>query len=109
MTPENAKTYRKPFWLHVAFYLVAQKLVFCNSGLDKSTTAPPFVRWGIWNVHVHKVRVCEVYAHEVQAHGCKPMRCTPIRYTPIRYTPIRCAPVYTHKVHTYEAHAGIRP
>jgi hypothetical protein len=27
------------------FNLLAQKLVFCNSDLDKSTTAPPFVRW----------------------------------------------------------------
>jgi hypothetical protein len=26
------------------FYLLAQKVVFCNSDLDKSTTAPPFVR-----------------------------------------------------------------
>ena len=48
-------------------YLLAQKLVFCNSDLDKSTTAPPFVRSGIWNIHVHRVRVCEVYAYEVQA------------------------------------------
>jgi hypothetical protein len=27
---------------------LAQKLVFCSSDLDKSTTVPPFVRWEIW-------------------------------------------------------------
>src|SRR5271163_3737499 len=56
--------------------------LFCNSDLDKSTTAPPFVRWGIWNIHVHKVHVYEVYAHEVHAYE-----------------------VYAHEIHAYEVHA----
>ena len=30
------------------FYLLAQKLVFCNSDLDKPTTAAPFIRWETW-------------------------------------------------------------
>ena len=46
------------------FHLLAQKLAFSNLSLDKSTTEPPFVRSGIWNIHVHKVRDCEVYAYE---------------------------------------------
>jgi hypothetical protein len=40
------------------------KLVFRNSDLNKSITAPPFVRPGIQNIHAHKVRVYEVYACE---------------------------------------------
>ena len=79
------------------FYLLAQNLVFCNSDLDKSTTAPPFVRSGIWNIHVHKVRVNEAHAYKV--HACEaqyiPMRCTSIRHmpmicTPMRHMPMRC-------------------
>jgi hypothetical protein len=71
------------------FYLLEPKLVFHNSDLDKSTTAPPFVRWGIWNIHVHKVRVYEVYAYEVQAYEVR-----------------AC---YTPGVQAYEVHAHVRP
>jgi hypothetical protein len=39
------------------FNLLPQKLVFCNSDLDKSTTAPPFIRW------------------ETQRYPLKPFRC----------------------------------
>jgi hypothetical protein len=28
---------------------------------------PSFVRWGIWNIHVHKVCIYEVYVQEVRA------------------------------------------
>ena len=57
-------------------YLLAQKFVFCNSDLDKSTTvckvgdlevsSKPFWIWK--HIHVHKIHVYEVYAHEVHAH-----------------------------------------
>jgi hypothetical protein len=58
------------------FNLLAQKLVFCNSDLDKWTTIckvgdlevspKPFWIWKL--IHVLKVHVYEVYAHEVHAH-----------------------------------------
>jgi len=48
---------------------LAQKLAFCNSDLDKSTT------------------VCRVGDLEVF------MRCTPVRCTFMRYTPLRCTHV----------------
>jgi hypothetical protein len=72
------------------FYLLAQKLLVCNSDLDKSATVckvgdlegspKPFWIWK--HIHVHKIHVYEVYAHEVHA-----MRCTPMRYMTMRYTP----------------------
>jgi hypothetical protein len=59
------------------FYLLAQKLVFRNSDLDKSTTAPLFCKARDLNIHVHKVRIYEVYAHkawaqEVHVHNVRP-------------------------------------
>jgi hypothetical protein len=58
------------------FYLLAQKLVFCNSDLDKPITVrkvgdlegkpKPFWIWK--HIHVHKVHVYEAYAHELHAH-----------------------------------------
>jgi hypothetical protein len=52
-----------------------------------STTAPPFVRWEIWNIHVHKVHVYEVYAHEVHAHE------------------VHAHEVYAREMHAHEVHA----
>jgi hypothetical protein len=78
---------------------LAQKLVFCNSGLDKSIIVckmgsegipPNPFRFGK-SIHVHKVHVYEVYAHEVHVceihvnkvhtHEMHAMRYTPMRYT----------------------------
>jgi hypothetical protein len=64
------------------FYLLAQKFVFYNSGLDNSTTALPFVRWGIWNIHVHKVHVYEVH---------KGIELIPLIYTIIRLRKLESA------------------
>jgi hypothetical protein len=56
-------------------YLLAQKLVFCNSDLDKSTTLckvgdldvspKAFLDWK--HIHVRKVHGHEVHGHEVHA------------------------------------------
>ena len=51
---------------------LAQKLVFCNSDLDKLTT-------------IVKVGDLEVF-----------MRCTPVRYTPLRCTPCE---VHAYEIH----------
>jgi hypothetical protein len=81
-------TVRRPIG---TFYLLAQKLVFHNSDLSKSTTfckmgdleVSPKPFW-IWkHIHVHKIHVYEVYAHEVHTYE-----------------------LYAHKVHTHEVHAG---
>jgi hypothetical protein len=96
------------------FYLLAPKLVFHNSDLNKSTT------------------VCNVEDLEgfpkafLDLETYTAMRCTPVRYTPMRYTPVRCTPmrytpvrctpmvhacemhvyeVHTHEMHAYEEHA----
>ena len=67
-------------------YLLAQKLVFHNSDLNKSTT------------------ICNVGDLEgfpkafLDLETYTPMRCTPARYTPMRYT--------AGEMHAYEIHAG---
>src|SRR5271154_2508652 len=83
------------------FYLLAQKLVFCNSDLDQidhrlrgggSGGFPPKPFW-IWkHVHVHKVHINEVYAHEVhthEMHACEVHACE----------------VHAHEVYAREMHA----
>src|SRR2546421_8287140 len=88
------------------FYLLAQKLVFHNSDLNKSTTVckmgdlevfpKPFWIWK--HIHAHEVHACEVHAHEVHArevhiYEVHTMRCTPVRYTPMKCVAMRCTPV----------------
>ena len=85
--------------------LLAQKLIFHKSDLNKSTT-------------ICKVGDLEVFPKAfLDSEKYTSMRCTPVRYTPmsctpISYTPMRCTPVrytphevYAHEVHAYELHA----
>jgi hypothetical protein len=55
VTHDGASELKPAFAVYVSlrrqigtFFLLSQKLVFCNSDLDKSTTAPSFVRWQTW-------------------------------------------------------------
>ena len=70
---------------------LAQKLIFCNSDLDKSIT---ICKMGLKDSPKTFLDLENQYTSTKYTS----MRCTPIRYTPvrctfIRYTPIRCAPV----------------
>ena len=80
--------------------LLAQKLVFCNSDLDKSTTVCKVgdLVFGFGNTYT---------SIKYTPMRCTPVRCTPVRYTPARYTPVRYTLVCeVHacicKMHVYE-------
>src|SRR5271163_4071371 len=72
------------------FYLLAQKLVFCNSDLDNR---PPFVRWGIWRFPQSLFGFGNIYTSIKYTS----MRCTPMRYTPMRCTLMR----YTREIYAH--------
>jgi hypothetical protein len=77
------------------FFLLAQKLVFHNSDLSKSTTVckvgdlevspKPFWIWK--HIHVHKIHVYELHAYKVLAGE------------------VHAYEVYAGEVHAYEVHA----
>src|SRR5271156_1206665 len=86
-------------WLRRAigtFYLLAPKLVFHNSDLNKSTTVckvgdlegfpKAFLDLGTYTSIKYTSMRCTPMRYT-------PMSCTPIRYTPVRYMPMRCTPV----------------
>ena len=88
------------------FHLLAQKLVFCNSDLDKSTTVckvgdlevSPRPFW-IWkHIHVHKVHVYGVYAHEVHAYE--------VHAHEVHACEMHVYEIHTHEMHAHEVHAN---
>ena len=94
------------------FIFLAQELAFCNLDLDKSTAAPPFVRWEIWKfpqtlsgvhlkgVYLIGVHLIDVYVMSVDligvylisvylrraSHGCVSHKRASHRRTPHRCT-----------------------
>ena len=80
--------------------IAAPRLSLSATRISKSTTALPFVRWGIWNIHVQKVHVYKVYANEVYAgkmHAHEVHACEMHVYE-----------VHTHEMHAHEMHVPVR-
>ena len=95
-------------WLRRAigtFYLLAQKLVFHNSDLNKSTTICKVGDLEVFPkayIHVHKVHVYEVYAHEVHAYE---VHAHEVYAREMHAHEVHACEVHAHKMHTLEVHA----
>src|SRR2546430_15702796 len=79
---------------------LAQKLVFCNSDLDKSITVCemgserfPQNLFGFGkSIHLHKVHIYEVYAHKVHTYA-------------VHAHEVHACEMHVYEVHTHEMRA----